>query len=198
MKLSIISGSHRSNSYSLKAATYLQRLARLEEFQETQIMDLSVLDFPLWNEGVWNGSEQWNDWRAIAQELQQSDAIVLVTPEWHGMVTPALKNFLLLCSNQELGHKPVLLVSVSASVNGVYPISELRMTGSKNNHACFIPEHLIFRHCESLLLSDQAVSDEQFDSRAKYTMKSLTAYAKALGVVRATLQEDMQQFPFGM
>ncbi|MDV6252601.1 NAD(P)H-dependent oxidoreductase [Vibrio sp. EA2] len=198
MKLSIISGSHRSNSYSLKVATYLQRLARLEEFQETQIMDLSVLDFPFWNEGVWNGSEQWNDWRATAQELQQSDAIVLITPEWHGMVTPALKNFLLLCTNQELGHKPVLLVSVSASVNGVYPISELRMTGSKNNHACFIPDHLIFRHCESLLLSDQAVSDEQFDRRSKYSMKSLKAYAKALGTVRLTLEENMQQFPFGM
>lgn len=46
MKLSIISGSHRSTLYSLKAATYLQRLTRLEEFKETQIIDLSVLEFP--------------------------------------------------------------------------------------------------------------------------------------------------------
>ncbi|QUJ67714.1 NAD(P)H-dependent oxidoreductase [Photobacterium sp. GJ3] len=198
MKLSIISGSHRKNSYSLKAATYLQHLACQEGFQDANIMDLSTLDFPMWNEGVWNASEEWHDWRTLAAALKQSDAIVLITPEWHGMVTPALKNFLMLCTSEELGHKPVLLASVSASVNGVYPISELRMTGSKNNHACFIPDHLIFRHCESLLVSDKAVSDEQFDSRARYTVKSLLAYAKALGPVRATLQEDMQQFPFGM
>ncbi|SBS24778.1 hypothetical protein MSP8886_00079 [Marinomonas spartinae] len=57
---------------------------------------------------------------------------------------------------------------------------------------------LVFRHCNSLLLSDKAVSDEQFDRRAKYAMKSLKAYAKALGTVRATLQKDMQKFPFGM
>lgn len=198
MKLSIISGSHRKNSYSLKAATYLQRLASIEGFQDAKIMDLSTLDFPLWNEGVWNASEEWSGWRALAAELKQSDAIVLITPEWHGMATPALKNFLMLCTSEELGHKPVLLASVSANVNGVYPISELRMTGSKNNHACFIPDHLIFRHCESLLLSDKSVSDELFDNRAQYTVKSLAAYAKALGSVRAALQEEMQNFPFGM
>ncbi|ENY71327.1 azoreductase [Aeromonas diversa CDC 2478-85] len=198
MKLSIISGSHRENSYSRKAATYLQHLARLEGFLDANIMDLSTLAFPLWNEGVWNASEEWGSWRALASELKQSDAIVLITPEWHGMVTPALKNFLMLCTSHELGHKPALLASVSTSVNGVYPISELRMTGSKNNHACFIPDHLIFRHCESLLISDNAVSDERFDSRARYTVKSLAAYAKALGSVRTTLQEEMHNFPFGM
>ncbi|MGI2030189.1 NADPH-dependent FMN reductase [Endozoicomonas acroporae] len=198
MRLSIISGSHRKKSYSLKAATYLQHLGHLEGFQNVDVVDLSTLDFPLWNEGGWNASEEWSGWKALAIDLKLSDAFVLITPEWHGMVTPALKNFLMLCTSEELGHKPVLLASVSASVNGVYPISEIRMTGSKNNHACLIPDHLIFRHCETLLLSDKTVSDEQFDKRARYTVKSLAAYAKVLGSVRTTLKEEMKKFPFGM
>ncbi|NAX45506.1 NADPH-dependent FMN reductase [Photobacterium halotolerans] len=198
MKLSIISGSHREQSYSMKAAAYLQTLADEQGFEETEIMDLSTLNLPLWNEGVWSGSDEWSGWRVLAEGLKTSDAVVLITPEWHGMATPALKNFLLLCTSAELGHKPVLLVSVSASVNGVYPISELRMTGSKNNHACFIPDHLIFRDCETLLAADQAVSDERFDGRARYTIKSLAAYARALSPVREELQQGMKDFPFGM
>ncbi|KKC98098.1 MULTISPECIES: NADPH-dependent FMN reductase [Photobacterium] len=198
MKLSIISGSHRQESYSAKAATYLQHLAYSEGFREVDVFDLSVLDFPLWNDGVWRGSEEWSEWRQLADDLKTSDAIVLITPEWHGMATPALKNFLLLCTSAELGHKPVLLASVSASVNGVYPISELRMTGSKNNHACFIPDHLIFRDCETLLSADKAVSDERFHARATYTVQSLAAYARALGPVREALQQGMKDFPFGM
>ncbi|MBD8514760.1 NAD(P)H-dependent oxidoreductase [Photobacterium sp. 2_MG-2023] len=198
MKLSIISGSHREQSHSVKAAAYLQALAHGQGFEEAEIMDLSTLNLPLWNEGVWSGSEEWSGWRALAEELKTSDAVVLITPEWHGMATPALKNFLLLCTSAELGHKPVLLASVSASVNGVYPISELRMTGSKNNHACFIPDHLIFRDCETLLTADKAVSDERFDGRARYTIKSLAAYARALAPVREELQQGMKDFPFGM
>ncbi|MCV5978616.1 NAD(P)H-dependent oxidoreductase, partial [Escherichia coli] len=77
-----------------------------------------------------------------------------MTPEWHGMATPALKNFLLLTTANELAHKPALLVSVSVSINGVYPISELRMTGSKNNHVCFLPDHLIVRKSDKLIDQD--------------------------------------------
>ncbi|MYM61467.1 NADPH-dependent oxidoreductase [Vibrio sp. OCN044] len=198
MKLSIISGSHRKDSYSLKASTYLQNLAQMEGFNDINIVDLSTYGIPLWNEGVRNNQQEWDVWKSLSADMKLADAAILVTPEWHGMATPALKNFLMLCTADELGHKPVLICSVSASINGVYPISELRMSGSKNNHACFIPDHLIFRNCESLILSEGKVSDAQFDHRAKYTVRSLSAYANALASVRKSLHKQMQDFPFGM
>ena len=142
MNITIVSGSQRAHSQSLNVAYYLQTLAE-PHFDKATVLDLHQLDLPLWNEGVWQGSEEWQHWKPVAEILKQSDALIFITPEWHGMATPALKNFLMLTTDEELAHKAALLVSVSASVNGVYPISELRMTGNKNNHVCFLPDHLI-------------------------------------------------------
>lgn len=197
MKLTIISGSQRADSQSLKAAHYLSTLAEAD-FTNIDILDLHQLNLPLWNEGVWTGSEEWVPWRKIATQLQDSDAFVFITPEWHGMATPALKNFLMLSTAKEMAHKPALAVSISASVNGVYPISELRLTGSKNNHVCLIPDHLIFRNVESLFNPDGSVNDVNFHSRSEYTMKLLSAYAHALKPIHRDMVEAGKPFQYGM
>lgn len=127
-----------------------------------------------------------------------SDAFIFITPEWHGMATPALKNFLLLTTADELSHKPVLLSSVSASINGVYPISELRMTGNKNNHACFLPDHLIFRNVDSLMQDDNKINEEGFQQRCEYTLQLLAAYAQALAPVHNGMLELGKPYRYGM
>lgn len=197
MKITIVSGSQRANSKSLSVAHYLKSLS-LAHFEASEILDLHQLDLPFWNEGVWQQSEEWQQWTPVADTLQRSDAVILITPEWHGMATPALKNFLLLSTDDELGHKPVLLVSVSASVNGVYPISELRMSGSKNNHACFLPDQLIFRNIETLLTSEHQCTDENLHQRSQYTMKLLASYAQALAPVHRDMVSAGKAFRYGM
>ncbi|ENM5890405.1 NAD(P)H-dependent oxidoreductase [Vibrio mimicus] len=197
MKLTLVSGSQRAHSQSLNVANYLKGLAEAH-FDQIEILDLHELDLPFWNEGVWQNSEQWQPWRNVAQGLKQSDAFVFITPEWHGMATPALKNFLLLTTDDELAHKPALLVSVSASVNGVYPISELRMTGNKNNHVCFLPDHLIFRNCEQLITADHQLTDPQMQARSEYTIALLSAYATALAPVHRDMVNLGKTFRYGM
>ncbi|AOW84840.1 NADPH-dependent FMN reductase [Vibrio mimicus] len=197
MKLTLVSGSQRAHSQSLNVANYLKGLAEAH-FDQIEILDLHELDLPFWNEGVWQNSEQWQPWRNVAQGLKQSDAFVFITPEWHGMATPALKNFLLLTTDDELAHKPALLVSVSASVNGVYPISELRMTGNKNNHVCFLPDHLIFRNCEQLITANHQLTDPQMQARSEYTIALLSAYATALAPVHRDMVNLGKTFRYGM
>lgn len=197
MKLTIIAGSQRAQSKSLAVAHYLKRIAN-EYFSQILVYDLHELSLPFWNEGVWSGSEEWTPWLDIAKQLKSSDAFVLITPEWHGMVTPSLKNFLMLATDEELAHKPALAVSVSAGVNGVYPISELRMTGSKNNHVCFIPDHLIFREVDTLINETLACTDEQIQARSVYTMSLLAAYANALKSVHREMVSLGKPFRYGM
>ncbi|MDX1303566.1 NAD(P)H-dependent oxidoreductase [Photobacterium sp.] len=197
MNITIVSGSQRTNSQSLNVARYLESLS-LELFDKANILDLHQLNLPFWNEGVWQQTEEWLQWAPIAEMLKQSDAVVLITPEWHGMATPALKNFLLLTTDEELAHKPVLLVSVSASVNGVYPISELRMTGNKNNHACFLPDHLIFRNVEELLTAEHQCTDQIMHQRNQYTMALLASYAQALAPVYRDMISAGKAFRYGM
>lgn len=197
MKITIVSGSQRANSQSLQVARYLKSLS-LEHFDTADILDLHQLNLPFWNEGVWQQTEEWQQWAPISEILKHSDAVILITPEWHGMATPALKNFLQLSTDEELAHKPVLLVSVSASVNGVYPISELRMTGNKNNHACFLPDHLIFRNVEELITTDHQCTDQAMHQRNQYTMTLLASYARALAPVHRDMVALGKAFRYGM
>lgn len=197
MNITIVSGSQRSQSQSLNVAHYLQSLSQAH-FEQVNVLDLHELNLPFWNEGVWQKTEEWDQWTPIAESLKQSDAFIFITPEWHGMATPALKNFLMLTTDDELAHKPVLLVSVSASINGVYPISELRLSGNKNNHACFLPDHLIFRNIEGLISEDFQCEDAQLHQRSQYTIELLANYARALAPVHRDMLEVGKPFRYGM
>ena len=62
------------------------------------LYSLSGNPLPLWDEGVWSGDAKWTAvWKPVATELKSSDGLVVVSPEWSGMVPPGLKNFFLLC-----------------------------------------------------------------------------------------------------
>lgn len=197
MKLTIVSGSQRAKSQSLNVAKYLAKLADTH-FTEVDVLDLYELNLPFWNEGVWQGGEEWKQWTPIAEKLKQSDAFVFISPEWHGMATPAMKNFLLLTKDDELAHKPALLVGTSASVNGVYPISELKVSGNKNNHVCFIPDHLIFRNVQDIIDENFDCQNESLHERSVYTVALLAGYARALAPLHGDMLAAGKPFRFGM
>ncbi|PHM26152.1 NADPH-dependent FMN reductase [Xenorhabdus budapestensis] len=198
MKLTLISGSQRQNSSSQRVARYLQKLSNEYGFTDTNFLELCNVELPLHDGYTTDISAESHPWQAIAHHLRESDAFIFVSPEWHGMVPPALKNLLLYCSVTELGHKPALLTSVSAGPNGVYPLSELRMTGFKNNHVCFLPDHLIFRQSESLISPDLICNDAVFEGRVHYTLKLLKSYAEALKHVREVIGEENKKYHYGM
>ena len=151
MKIAIICGSHRKDSESLKVSSYLSNLIQSEK-KETYILNLGTAGIPLWEESVWSDDAGWKKlWSPYSEELKSSDGIVIVSPEYGGMAAPALKNFFLLCSKQELAHKPGLIVTVSAARGGAYPVSELRASSYKNTQICYMPEHIIVRNAKQVL-----------------------------------------------
>ncbi|APJ04363.1 NADPH-dependent FMN reductase [Silvanigrella aquatica] len=202
MKISIISGSHRKNSQSEKISRYLMNELTKKLAVTTHLVTLNENPIPLMDEEFFNlESQKWNKvWNPIATELQSADGIIVVTPEWHGMVPAGLKNLLLLTSAKEVGHKPGLIVSVSAGGSGAYPINELRTSGYKNSRICYIPEHLIIRDCTHVLNNDapESPADEAIRQRITYTLNILIEYAKALKSVRESGKIDYKTFPNGM
>ncbi|WP_437675709.1 NADPH-dependent FMN reductase [Sorangium sp. So ce131] len=203
MKLAIISGSHRTESESGKVARYMQQqLASWADVSSTYLLDLGGNPLPLWDQEIWTGSEKWGQvWSPISAELASSDAFVVVAPEWAGMVPAGLKNFFLLCSRGELAHKPALIVAVSASLGGSYPVAELRMSSYKNTYLCYIPDHVIVRNVRSLIndpATPQSTDDERIRERLRYATGILLEYGKALAQVRASGLVDLQRYPYGM
>lgn len=202
MKYAIISGSHRPQSQSGKVARYVQaRLQALNPGAETYLLDLGKTPLPLWDEGIWNNDPKILDlWNPVSQALAGSDALVVVAAEWGGMVPAALKNLFLFASDGCLYHKPGLIVSVSASRNGAYPVAELRASSYKNTHLQYISEHVIVRFAGEMLNGDapQSEDDAYLRGRLDYSLAVLAEYAKALRLVRESGVLDRQAFPFGM
>ena len=200
MKFVIISGSHRAQSQSERVAHYIADTVRASK-GEAAVISLANNPLPLWDEGVWGDDPKWKElWGPISKELRSADALVVVSPEWSGMVPPGLKNFFLLCSTADVGHKPALIVSVSSGIGGSYPVAELRVSSYKNTRLVYIPEHVIVRNVEEVLHGPTASGERDESTRARigYGIRVLSEYAKALKGVRESGVIDHKNFPFGM
>ena len=202
MKIGIVVGSHRHDSQSRKVALYLeQQLQSLKA--ETWLHDLAHDPLPLWDENLGSGEGPWAFLPDLVEQLQSSDGFVIVSPEWHGMATSAVKNFFLLCNVQSgLAHKPALITAVSGGDGGAYVVSELRTSSYKNNRLCYIPEQLVVRNVGKVFNADSAENDPEahtyFVDRADYSLKLLLAYSEALGALRGGGVVDLDGYPNGM
>ena len=203
MKITIISGSHRANAQSLKVAKVIQETLEAGICDEAPILSLADNPIPLWDQGVWDGDEKWQALLTpIKEQLASSDAFVIITPEWHGQVPAGLKNLFLLCSKNELGHKPAMLVAVSSGDGGAYPIAELRMSSYKNNRLCYIPEQMIIRNVEEVLNENSEDNNQRSDTfyreRISWALGILREYSLALAQVRNSGATQTEKFNNGM
>ncbi len=204
MKLLIVSASQRSDSQSAKVARYLvehsAQSGEIEAYSSIHHLELCRYNLPFWD-----GDEQTKGehWPAIEQSVDQADALVLITPEWGGMASPLLKNFLLMCTRQETAHKPALLVSVSSGISGSYPIAELKMSALKNNKLVPLPDHLIIRDVKNMFNSEPSGErDLALRERVQYSLHMLQQYAQALAPIRQrhanTPYPKQQEYCYGM
>ena len=204
MKITIVSGSHRHNSQSRKVADHIQATLLDERLcDDAEIYSLEGNPLPLWDQGIWDGEKKWETLLAPLREtLRQSDAFVIIAPEWHGQVPAGLKNFFLIAGKNEVGHKPALIVTVSSADGGAYPVAELRMSSYKNNRICYIPEQVIIRNVESVLNANpednNPDADSYFRERILWSLQVLKAYADALKPVRGSGITSNDDFGFGM
>jgi NAD(P)H-dependent FMN reductase len=204
MKISIISGSHRNPSQSEKIGQYVETLLK-NEFTDIDPFIYTLADnpLPLWDQSVWEDDEAWNELLApLKKQFSESDAFVIISPEWHGQVPAGLKNLFLLFNRFELGHKPAYIISVSSGSGGAYPVAELRMSSYKNNRLCYIPEHLIIRDVENVFNEKDEDNDTRSDSyykeRLEWGLNILTGYGKALKTMREKTEIHHEKFGNGM
>lgn len=197
MNLVIIAGSQRPQSQSAKLAAEIQ--SRLEAEHHCEIVDLGQRPLPFLDFNASDSDQAYLD--QLSGTLSQCDALVVIAPEWHGMAPAALKNFFLHFSGGQLAHKPALLVAVSSGDGGAYPIAELRSSSYKNSRICYLPEHLIVRHVESVFNQDASKNNEQsqqyLSQRLDYALSLLKLYGENFTAIRASLP-DGSDFANGM
>lgn len=204
MKITIVSGSHRKESQSIKIAGVVQKaLEKYKKCDEYYLIDLYGSSLPLWHENIWESKSRSAELLGqISNQLLSSDAFVIISPEWHGMVPSGLKNFFLMWGKGELAHKPALIITLSNGDGGSYPVAELRMSSYKNNRICFLPEHLIIRNVESIFninpVNNNSSAQLYFENRLDYCLKQLITYGEAFKQIRASGDVSLDVYKSGM
>jgi azobenzene reductase len=201
MHIALIAGSHRPHSQSGRIGTYIAgRLATLQPSTSTDLIDLGGNPLPLWDESAWQkDGAAATAFAPYAARLIKADGLVIISPEWAGMVAPGLKNFLLYTHESQVGHKPALITTVSSGRGGSYPVNELRTSGYKNNKILYIPEHIIVRDAEKIFVEGSSHGDDGYlRGRVDFALKILLAYTDALKPLRTSGIVADKAFPFGM
>lgn len=197
MKLMIVAGSHTEQSQSARTANFLKR--RSIELMLCAPTDVLVHDLGCDPLPFWTPSERG---KQIPHEdfLQASTALILISPDWHGMATPAIKNWFYHLPAQALEHKPVLLCGVSAGDGGAYPVMDMRAYSFKNFRPCYLPEQLIIRKVREEFLDDAPSLAERSVSfqRADYCLRLLNTYASGFEDIRKQLPERSSTFAYGI
>ena len=116
MRIEIISGSPRTNSVTRRVALHLQNLLKETTDHEIGLIDMQDWDLPVLQtvfSSVENTPEQW---KPLTQRIFAADAYILVSPEYNGSYTPALKNLLDHFPKQH--RKPFGIVTASTGALG--------------------------------------------------------------------------------
>ena len=202
MQIAIVVGSHRKESQSSRVGAYIASdLARIDPSVTVDTIDLAGNPLPLWDESVWQGDSALSAlWKPYRDRMRRADGFVIIAPEWAGMVPPGLKNMLLFAGPKEVGHKPAMIVAVSASRGGSYPVNELRTSGYKNSRLVYISEHVLIHDVNDMLLGATPAGDRDawLRRRIEFADRILLEYAKALAPIRTSGLTEHADFPYGM
>ncbi len=116
MKTAIISGSVREGRESHKAALYLAQKLN-DQGIETDLVDLPEEALPIFGDPYIESQKVDQKAEALGKRLQEADAMILVSPEYHGSLSGVLKNALDYFW-AEFQDKPIGVTAVSAGKMG--------------------------------------------------------------------------------
>ena len=116
MRIEIISGSPRTNSVTKRIALYLKSWLENNTDHEIGLIDLQEWNLPPLQSVFMSIDKTPEEFRPLSKRIFNADAFILVSPEYNGSYSPALKN--LLDHFPKRHHKPFGIVTASPGAMG--------------------------------------------------------------------------------
>lgn len=177
--ISIISSSVRNGRNSHRVALYFKNYLEENDIANVKIIDLKTLDFPIFEERLKFISEPTEAMISLADDIKNSDGIIVVTPEYNGGYPASLKNVIDLLY-AEWKRKPIGIATVSAGAfAGSQAITSLQFSLWKIG-ALVVPAMFPVATVEKSFNETGHPSDkEATDKRAKAFISELTWWIEA-------------------
>jgi len=116
MKIEIISGSPRGNSITNRVALYLKKIIQERTDHEVDIIDVRENELPLLQAVFTSVEATPEPYRSVSERMLNANAFILLTPEYNGSYSAALKNLLDHCPKQH--HKVFAIATASTGMLG--------------------------------------------------------------------------------
>lgn len=94
MNIEIISGSPRENSITYRVAVFLKKLLHEQTNHTVDIIDVKDWDLPMLQNVFVSVEATPDQFKPLSKRMFRANAFILVTPEFNGSYTPAMKNLL--------------------------------------------------------------------------------------------------------
>ena len=111
MRIEIISGSPRPNSVTHRVALHLQKLLQEKTEHEVGIINLKDWNLPAVQSVFVSPEHTPEEFKPLSTRMFAADAFILVSPEYNGSYSPAMKNLLDHFPKQH--HKPFGIATAS-------------------------------------------------------------------------------------
>ncbi|MCD8481924.1 MAG: NAD(P)H-dependent oxidoreductase [Verrucomicrobia bacterium] len=181
--ITIISGTNREGSQSLKLATKLQDMYQ-DLGEEVSLLDLRLLPSESFQPGAYANKPEALTQQFIAPVLG-SKGLVVVVPEYNGSFPGVLKLFVdLLPFPESFECRPVAFVGLAAGQFGALRAVEQmqQVFAYRNahlfNHRVFIPA------AYKLFTEDGAIADNELESRLRKQAEKFTVFAHSLSPIK--------------
>lgn len=168
MNITVINGTPRKKGRTKIAADYIANTYQTEYF------DLSEFILPIFN----GEAEQYSleNVQKLRDTVNDSDAVVLLSPEYHSGMSGALKNALDFLSMEQFSHKPVgIIAAAGGGKGGINALTNMR-TVMRGVYANVIPKQLVLDPIN--FDYDNRMLTEDAEARIKEVMEELIMYAK--------------------
>jgi NAD(P)H-dependent FMN reductase len=116
MNIEIIAGSPRENSVTYRVALFLKNFLKEHTQHNVNIIDVREWNLPLLQNVFVSVDATPEEFKPLSQRIFNANAFILVTPEYNGSYTPAIKN--LLDHYPKQSHKAFGIVTASPGIMG--------------------------------------------------------------------------------
>ena len=154
MNIEIVSGSPREESVSYRLALYLQKHFSEKTIHQTNLIDVREFDFPLLQKVFSSAEKAPEEYKPLAERMFAADAFIIVTPEYNGSYSPAMKNL--------FDHFPKQLHKAF----GIVTSSTGAMGGMRASQQMQLLVNALFGICSPYMLVTPEV-DKKFDASGK-------------------------------
>jgi NAD(P)H-dependent FMN reductase len=116
MNIEIIAGSPRKGSVTYRLALFLKSQLQQHSEHNVDILDVREWNLPLLENVFSSVDATPDDFKPLSKRMFAADAFILVSPEYNGSYTPAMKN--LLDHYPKQSHKAFGIVTASPGTMG--------------------------------------------------------------------------------